>query len=646
MLLDLPDNKASTAKPVLKWAGGKRQLLPQLVARMPKQYNTFHEPFLGGGALYFHVQPERSVIADANPELINLYKVIANQLDPLIASLKKHKNESDYFYALRAKNAEALSTVEAASRTLYLNRTCFNGLYRVNKKGQFNVPFGKYANPNFCDEPTLRRAQQLLRRSTILCGDYKNVLQEHTQSGDFVFLDPPYYPISDSSDFKRYTKEQFREQDHIDLAHEVAQLQDKGCSVLLTNSNSDLVLDLYKDYKIDVIDTKRNINSRAKLRTGEDVIVSVEPKRHFPGTKIKPGSDTLNSTNIENATVSLDEQIAKFPSTRFMGSKSKLLPHLRKVIEAQQCHTVLDLFAGSGVVSYMLKAMGKEVHTNDYMAFSALLSKALIENNHIRLSKQDATALLDEHVLAEPFVQEHFAGLYFSDSENRLIDTIRANIKLLDNPYQQAVATSALVRACFKKRPRGIFTYVGQRYNDGRKDLKISLADHFLDAVDAINNAVFDNGQQNNSSRDDALKQPDFKPDLVYLDPPYYSPHSDNEYVRRYHFVEGIACDWRDVEMQWHTKTKKFKSYPTPFSTKSGTRDAFDQLFSLYKDSTIVLSYSSNSEPTQEELVAMLEKYKSNVEVVSVDHRYSFGNQRHKQADNNNKVSEYIFVAS
>ena len=588
------------------------------------------------------MQPEQAVIADSNPELINLYKVIANDLEALIASLKKHKNESDYFYELRAKNTENLSDVDAASRTLYLNRTCFNGLYRVNKKGQFNVPFGKYVNPNFCDEPTLRRAQQLLSRTTIACGDYKQVLQQHTKPDDFVFLDPPYHPISVSSDFKRYTKEQFREQDHIDLATEVAQLQDKGCYVLVTNSNSKLVLDLYNNYKIEVIDTKRNINSRAKLRTGEDIIVSVEPKRHFSSAHVSAHASTQHSTQIS---VDPDEQISKFPSTRFMGSKRKLLPQLRTAIEAQPCTTVLDLFAGSGVVSYMLKAMGKQVHTNDYMAFSSLLCKALVENNHIQLSKEETIALLDEHVLAEPFVQEHFAGLYFSDAENKLIDTIRANIKLLDNPYKRAIATSALVRACFKKRPRGIFTYVGERYNDGRKDLKTSFADHFIAAVDAINEAVFDNGQQNSSTRSDALAKPAAIPDLVYLDPPYYSPHSDNEYVRRYHFVEGIACDWRDVEMQWHTKTKKFKSYPTPFSTKSGTRGAFDQLFSQYKDSIIVLSYSSNSEPSMDELVSLLQKYKSNVEVESVDHRYSFGNQGHKKTDNKNQVSEYIFVA-
>ncbi len=630
MLAETTDVKPKSIRPVLKWAGGKRQLIPALLERMPTSYSTYHEPFLGGGALFFHLQPKQSIIADANEELINLYNVIANDLASLVSALQPHINDADYFYAQRAKDWTQLSAVDAASRTLFLNRTCFNGLYRVNKKGQFNVPFGKYANPTICDEQGLAAAAKLLKTATLCAGDYKAVLAQHAKQGDFVFLDPPYHPISQYSDFKRYTKEQFREQDHIELAEEVARLQELGCHVLLTNSNSELVLDLYSKFKIDVVDAKRNINSKAANRVGKDVIVTAKAKKLKRSAALK-----LNAT----------EQIAKYPSTRFMGSKNKLLSPIRDAITSQPCDSVLDLFSGSGVVSYMLKACGKQVISNDYMAFSASISKALIENNSITLDVYAAQKLLEPTSASDNFVESSFEGLYFTTEENRLIDTLRANIKTLSDPYEKAIATSALVRACFKKRPRGIFTYVGQRYDDGRKDLSTSLRDHFLMAVASLNDAVFDNGKINTASRLDAL-QTNYEPDLVYIDPPYYSPHSDNEYVRRYHFVEGIACDWQGVEMQWETKTKKFKNYPTPFSTRKGTYEAFDNLFAIYKNSTLVISYSSNSQPTKEEMIALLKQYKSSVEVISVDHRYSFGNQKHKVLDNNNKVSEYIFIAS
>ncbi len=630
MLAELNNVKEKSIRPVLKWAGGKRQLIPQLVARMPDSYGTYLEPFFGGGALFFHLQPNQSVIADANPELINLYRVIASDLDALVVELQQHKNDSDYFYAQRALDVSELTDIQTAARTLFLNRTCFNGLYRVNKKGQFNVPFGKYVNPTICDENALSMAAALLRKSTIIDADYRCVLKKHAKPNDFIFLDPPYHPVSQYSDFKRYTKEQFGEQDQIDLATEVEKLQDKGCHVLLTNSNSELILDLYKKFKLDIVDTKRNINSKATKRIAKDVIVTVTPAKHYASTFLQ---------------ASYQEQLSKYPPTRFMGSKNKIIEPIQQAIASQPCERVLDLFSGSGVVSYMLKACGKQVISNDYMAFSALITKALIENNTVTLPLAMAQSLLEANSASDHFVEQTFNDLYFTRSENQLIDNIRANIKTLENPYTQAIATSALVRACFKKRPRGIFTYVGNRYNDGRKDLTTSLADHFLIAVKALNDAVFDNGKNNSAFRLDALKT-EFSPDLVYIDPPYYSPHSDNEYVRRYHFVEGIACDWQGVEMQWETKTRKFKSYPTPFNTRKGTYEAFDTLFSMYRHSTLVVSYSSNSQPTKDEMLELLATYKSKVEVVSVNHRYSFGNQRHKVQNNNNAVSEYIFIAS
>jgi len=213
----------------------------------------------------------------------------------------------------------------------------------------------------------------------------------------------------------------------------------------------------------------------------------------------------------------------------------------------------------------------------------------------------------------------------------------------LRNPYKKALALSALCRACTKKRPRGIFTYTGNRYDDGRKDLKTSLEDHFINAVEIFNNAVFDNKKINLSIRKDAMDLTR-SGNFVYMDPPYYSLCSDNEYIRRYHFTEGICCNWEGVEMQWHTKTKKFKNYPTPFSHKENAKNAFDKLFDKYKKSIILVSYSSNCLPTLDEMVEMLAKYKKDVKVLSIDYRYSFANQKENMSANKNMVKEYLFL--
>ena len=338
------------------------------------------------------------------------------------------------------------------------------------------------------------------------------------------------------------------------------------------------------------------------------------------------------------------DQIALFPSTRYMGSKTKLLNSIWNVAETFDFEEVLDLFSGSGIVSYMFKAHGKQVLSNDYMAFSANISKALVENSNVTFPLDEARALVDLREPSDKFVSKTFEGLYFTDEENLLIDGIRSGIKQIENSYQRSIALGALVRACLKKRPRGIFTYTGMRYDDGRRDLKTSLADHFLAGVELYNQAVFDNTYRSEARCGDAMSVAAKPGSLVYFDPPYYSPYSDNEYVRRYHFVEGLARDWNGVEIQQNTKTKKFRSYPTPFATKAGAYEAFDQLFHRHRHSILLVSYSSNSLPTLDEMVAMIRKHKSEVEVVPVEHRYSFGNQGHKVSDNKNSVNEYLFV--
>jgi len=278
------------------------------------------------------------------------------------------------------------------------------------------------------------------------------------------------------------------------------------------------------------------------------------------------------------------------------------------------------------------------------MAMSATFTKAMIENNSVILPLDEAKKLLEPVTITDTFVEDTFKNLYFHDEDNRFIDLLRYKIKKIRSPYKRAIAMTALIRSCLKKRPRGIFTYVGHRYDDGRKDLKKSFQEQFLDAVEAINLSIFDNSTTNKSRCGDAMTMRAKNECLVYIDPPYYSRYSDSEYVRRYHFVEGLAKDWKNVEMQEHTKTKKFKSYPTPFSTRKGASDAFDKLFKKFKNNILLVSYSSNSEPTLDEMVSLMSKHKQHVEVIPIKYQYSFGNQGHKTGKNNNSVNEYLFV--
>lgn len=614
-------------RPPLKWVGGKTQLLDALFDRIPERFDTYIEPFFGGGALFFALQPQHAVIADSNPELINFYRQLAADVDAVIEGLSCYANTAEHFYALRAQDRIKLAPSEAAARTLFLNRTCFNGLYRVNRKGHFNVPYGKYKNPKLFDKDNLMRASELLASATIIHDDYKTVLRKYAHRNDFVFLDPPYLPISENADFKRYTKEQFYEKDHSELAEEVKRLEHKGCHVILTNSNHPAVHEQYARYEIDLIPTKRYVSCHGASRTGEDIIVTITPNEKYRVNLILP----------------VPEQVALYPPTRFMGSKSKLLPDILAVTSQLRFNHMVDLFSGSGIVSYFFKACGKTVHSNDYMAMSATFTKAMVENNTTHLSPKETERLLTG-TPENTFVSDTFQGIYFSDEDNRLIDVLRTNIRRLKDEYKRAIAVSALIRACIKKRPRGIFTYVGARYDDGRKDLALPFADHFRAAVAAINKAVFDNGRHNLSRWGDAMTFQPQKPCLVYIDPPYYSPFSDNEYVRRYHFVEGLARDWQGVEIQEHTVTKKFKSYSTPFSSKTGASDAFDQLFKKFKHHLLLVSYSSNSLPTKDEMLAIMGRHKNQVRVIPFAHTYSFGNQRHKIGDNRNAVNEYLFI--
>jgi DNA adenine methylase len=254
------------SKPFLKWAGGKTNLLPKLLSLVPEKYGTYIEPFVGGGALYFAVSRRNSIIADSNPELINAYQVVRDKVEALIIDLTKHKNTKTYFYTIRKQNLSNLTDVERASRLIYMNRTCFNGLYRVNRSGQFNVPFGNYKNPGIYNPEVLRAASHRLRDTKIICSDFRSFLKEIPQKDDFVYLDPPYVPIGVYSDFKRYTKDFFTMKEQEELAALVRWLMEKRVKVMLSNSFNEKVKSLYCGFKQEVVLAPRYINKNGSGR--------------------------------------------------------------------------------------------------------------------------------------------------------------------------------------------------------------------------------------------------------------------------------------------------------------------------------------------------------------------------------------------
>jgi DNA adenine methylase len=263
-------------KPFVKWAGGKRQLIDVLLSNIPSSFNRYFEPFVGGGALLFELRPQKAIISDINEELINAYNVIKDNVEELINSLKKHKNTAKYYYAIRSLDPKVLTPVERASRFIYLNKTCFNGLYRENSKGQFNVPFGRYKNPKICDEENLRAVSRFLNsiEITILNCDYKKTC-ELARSGDFIYFDPPYHPVSKTASFTKYNRSDFSEKDQIELSAVFKELDKKGCYVMLSNSNTEFIRKLYAGYRIQEISANRFINCKADRRKKSNVEVLV-----------------------------------------------------------------------------------------------------------------------------------------------------------------------------------------------------------------------------------------------------------------------------------------------------------------------------------------------------------------------------------
>lgn len=264
-------------KPFVKWVGGKRQLLKQfrdLDLYPPHGFDPinaiYFEPFVGGGAVFFDLLPQKACLSDLNRDLITTYNVIKSNVEDLIISLKNHQTDKDYFLEIRSKDTETMSDIEIASRFIYLNRTCFNGMYRVNSKGKFNVPFGKYTNPLICDENNLRKVSESLQGVEIEYKDYKDVLKK-AKKGDFIYFDPPYYPLNKTSSFTSYTSEGFLEKEQIELKNTFLRLHKRGCYVMLSNSNSEFINRIYSEIeddkiKIHKVSASRAINSKASGR--------------------------------------------------------------------------------------------------------------------------------------------------------------------------------------------------------------------------------------------------------------------------------------------------------------------------------------------------------------------------------------------
>ena len=347
--------------------------------------------------------------------------------------------------------------------------------------------------------------------------------------------------------------------------------------------------------------------------------------------------------NTANSRLTIPDRIKGFPDLRYMGGKRRLLPWIHEILSQLDFNTALDPFCGTGCVSYLMKSMGKRVVATDFLNFSATVAKATIENNRHILDGPAIKQLMSDPAHPRDFIQRTFDGIFYTAPDRAFLDRVSANIETLDHPHKQAVARAALIRSCLKRQPRGVFTVSGdlQRYDDGRRDLRLSLEEHFLEQIEVFNQVVFDNGQRNIARQRDIFEGRPRNIDLVYLDPPYVPRSDDNCYVKRYHFLEGLSCYWEGMDIDYSTKVHKIPKKYTPFSYRRSAIDAFDQMFSKFRRSKIVLSYSSNGFPDLEILERLLGQYKSQVITYRKPHRYHFGTHSNV---NRSQVDEYLIV--
>lgn len=336
-------------------------------------------------------------------------------------------------------------------------------------------------------------------------------------------------------------------------------------------------------------------------------------------------------------------QIALFPELRYMGSKRRLLPWIHEVLDTLDFETALDPFSGSNAVSYLMKAMDRRVISSDFLNLSATIGKALIENNDVHVDGSTMQILLAKAARTSSFIEDNFSGIFYTPEDLRFLDRVSCNLNRLDNACQRSLAMTALIRACVKRQPRGVFTISGDlsKYDDGRRDLRLSIEEHFLEQIDILNQAVFSNGRANRSCCEDVFKVDHGGVDLAYLDPPYVPRSDDNCYVKRYHFLEGLSCYWRGLDIDYSTKVRKIAKRFTPFSYRSQACGAFASLFQRFAGQKIVLSYSSNGYPDLDQLVEIMSDTKKDIRVFKKEHRYHFGTHSHAKRS---VVEEYLIV--
>lgn len=325
-----------------------------------------------------------------------------------------------------------------------------------------------------------------------------------------------------------------------------------------------------------------------------------------------------------------------------MGSKYRLAPQLIKVFDSLPQGPAVDAFSGSGVVAYALKATGRGVVANDHLAFTAAIADALVTNDQTKLTQDDIELLCSESCDGREFIATTFDGLYFPRSDHEFLDAAWSHIVHL-SPMKKSLALGALCLAAARKQPRGVFTITSLRYDDGRRQLHMPLEALFREAAEVFNNAVFAGEQVCSAVCGDVFDLPQEGFSVAYIDPPYAPPRDDTCYVKRYHFLEGLATYWHEQEIMWETRTRKIRKRHTPFAYKRTARDALDRTFGHFETSALVVSYGSNAAITGNELKRLLRRHRRFVRCIEIPHRYAFGT--HSSA-HRRQATEYVFVAT
>lgn len=339
--------------------------------------------------------------------------------------------------------------------------------------------------------------------------------------------------------------------------------------------------------------------------------------------------------------VPIEARLGSYPRLRFMGSKYRLAPRLAEIFDALPPGPAVDAFSGSGVVAYALKATGRAVLANDHLAFASNLAAATVENNSHTLSADEIDEICSANCDGRDFISSTFDGLYFPADDHAFLDAAWSHIDMITGP-KRALAISALCLAAAWKQPRGVFTVTTPRYDDGRRQMRMSLRSLFREAAGVFNRAVFEAEQPARAVCKEIFDLDPTGFEVAYLDPPYAPPRDDTCYIKRYHFLEGLATYWAGQDIMWETKTRKLRKRHTPFAYKRSVRPALDRLFDHFRTSTLVVSYGSNAAVDADELDAMLARHKRSVRRVEIPHRYAFGTHA---AASRRAATEYVFIA-